>query len=93
LPGRADIDPSLTPVAKYCNSYEYDSKFIKDKSSNQTWSDGWDLSTLVGFGVSSTVGYSNRANVWMHFTSARQLCGVNAYPGEVKRPPVRFVTK
>ena len=87
------IASSRVPVAKYCVHLLIGAHYKQDKTSNQTWSTGWDLSGIVGFSVKSTTGYSVSMSETFVISSdaSRYLCGTNGRPGQTQQPPVRLV--
>lgn len=78
------------PTATYCTSYVAGSTFTKSSTDAYNASGGVSSSGLLGVNLSAKTGYSTTAKLAFKFTTAKQLCGTNGYPGA---SPSRLVAK
>jgi hypothetical protein len=68
--------------AGYCATFAKGSKFTAEKTASITWTDGADMSAVVGIDFSAQTGYTTKARIQWAFTATRRLCGTADYPGE-----------
>lgn len=81
-----------TPSATKCGPFSAGSEYEENNTTAVTFTSSVSgMYSLIGFNLSSRTGYTNKAQLHYKFTSARNLCGVGAYPGSGN--PYQLVVK
>ncbi len=79
--GGSRLRSVAAPAARYCVAEAAGVTFKKTSTAATTWSNGVDISAVLGIDLSSQTGYSTSAEVEYAFSAAHHLCGTAGYPG------------
>ena len=79
--GSSTYAPSTSPSAPYCVSNTANTTFTKSTTTADNFSTGADTSGSIGIDLSSRTGYTSALKLVFKFTSTRQPCGTNDFPG------------
>lgn len=79
--GGATTLSTTTPSATYCAPYEAGTSFSRTTSNAVTYTNGVQISAVIGINLSAQTGFRTDAKYTASFTSARHLCGKNSGPG------------
>jgi hypothetical protein len=80
--GATHTDGIPVPASiSHCVFQDADSGFSRTDTAAVTWSDGYDLSGVIGIDLSQQTGYSTRAHLSVHFRVGHWLCGEGGDPG------------
>ena len=71
------VHPSGAPGATHCTPEHNGDHFLKASTTASTFSVGF---SVLGFSGTAQTGYTTSAEIYFHFGSTSQLCGVNNTP-------------
>lgn len=74
--GGATTLATTTPNANQCAPYQAGSSFSKTTSSAVTYTNGAQLSTIIGINLSAKTGFTSSAKYEASMTSSKRICGV-----------------